>query len=194
MSCSPDVLKDYLFGELPRENRLEVEAHIAACAFCRDELAALRTTQNVLLSVRDEEPPRRIAFVSDKVFEQAWWRRLWNSGAKLGFASAVLVAGSIVAHGYLSRPVPVAAGPAVIDEAKLNAEVESRVRVAVEKAVAESERRQGEQILRMVNARQRESEQQIQDRLLNIREYLVRMNKRNAVFSRANYDQYGVSQ
>jgi hypothetical protein len=95
------------------------------------------------MAVREEEPPRRIAFVSDKVFEPAWWQRLWNSG-RVGFASAALLSMAIVAHGYMSRPIVTqhVAPPAQFDQAKFEREVASRV----EAIVAASEVRQKAEI------------------------------------------------
>src|SRR4051794_31255428 len=138
MTCSPDNLKNYLFGELTADERSATEHHLVVCASCRAEYSALDATRTALLSLADEESPRRIAFVSDKVFEPRWWQRLWNSGAQLGFASAAMLAAAIMAHGYLARPLPAAApvalhsprvsGPSVaVAESVMQAEVEKRV-------------------------------------------------------------------
>ena len=194
MCCSSDLLKDYLFGELPNDQRRDTEGHIAACASCQEEFESLRLTKAALRSLPEEEPPRRIAFVSDKVFEPTWWQRIWASGARLGFASAAMLAAAIVAHGYLAKPAitQVVSAPAPVDKTNIQAEVDRRVQVAVEQAVAAAEARQGERILQLIAARQRQNERDIQSRLLSIQEYLVHMKKRNAVFSRANYD-HGVA-
>ncbi len=112
-------LKAYLFGELPEAERRAVAAHLEQNAEARAEYARLEATQAMLGMVRDEELPRRIAFVSDKVFEPTWWQRFWASTPQLGFASAALLALAIVGHGWLSRPVAVNA-PAV---AKVDAAV-----------------------------------------------------------------------
>jgi anti-sigma factor RsiW len=143
MSCSPFDLRDYLFGELPAGDRRTMDLHLADCTRCREELDSLDVTQRVLMSVREEEPPRRIAFVSDKVFEPAWWERLWTSG-RVGFASAALLSMAIVAHGYVSRPIVTqhVASPAQFDQAKFEREVTSRV----EAIVAASEVRQKAEI------------------------------------------------
>ena len=97
-------LKAYFFGELPEDERRRVAAHLETDAAARAELARLEATQSMLGFVQDEELPRRIAFVSDKVFEPTWWQRFWASGAQLGFASAALLALAVVSHGWLSRP------------------------------------------------------------------------------------------
>jgi len=53
-------LSAYLDGELdPGEARV-VEAHLAACAICRDELAGLRRVKGVLGRLPDLEPPEAV--------------------------------------------------------------------------------------------------------------------------------------
>src|SRR5579862_1598690 len=109
MSCSID-LKAYAVGELAPREKLAVEDHARACQNCREELDRLNLTRSALASLEDEEIPRRIAFVSDRVFEPRWWQTMWHSGPAMGFASATLVAAAIFAHGF-ARPVVVANGP-----------------------------------------------------------------------------------
>jgi len=117
--------KAYALGELPPDERRQAEAHAAACADCREELATLRLTLDALATLREEEIPRRIAFVSDKVFEPRWWQRVFSPS----FAGACLVAAAILVHAF-ARPSP--ADPAVI---------QSRVDAAVARAVADTDRR-----------------------------------------------------
>ena len=92
MSCASNEidLKAYVLGEAPQEERRAVELHLKSCPTCQEEAARLGFLQSSLLALRDEEVPRRIAFVSDKVFEPSWLQRFWQSGARLGFASAAL--------------------------------------------------------------------------------------------------------
>ena len=143
MSCESVDLKSYLLGEATREERAVVKAHAVACSSCREELARLETTQASLLCLREEEIPRRIGFVSDKVFEPNWWARFWRSGSHLAFAGAAMLALAIVIHGFAMRPVPVA--PAAPTIAKVEAvDIDARVADAVTKAVAKSEQRQQE--------------------------------------------------
>ena len=105
MSCSPFDLKDYFFEELDGPERQQVEAHVTTCRGCREELNRLRLTGTTLLSLREEEIPRRIAFVSDQIFEPSpwrrWWSGFWNTPARLGFGAAALVVFA------LARPAPV---------------------------------------------------------------------------------------
>lgn len=99
MSCAPSDLRDYIFGELAEAEARAVALHARSCAACGEELEWLRTTQATLLTLRDEEIPQRIAFVSDRVWEPSglrrWWLTLWNSGPKLVFASAAMLSVSI---------------------------------------------------------------------------------------------------
>jgi anti-sigma factor RsiW len=189
MKCSSNELKDYFFGELPTGERAAVETHVASCAACRDELTALNATRSVLLSVPDEEPPRRIAFVSDKVFEPRWWHKLWASGPRLGFAAAAMLAAAIVIHAFaVPRPVPIAAA-AEVPRAAIEAEVAKRVPTEVAKAVAASQQEQMAKTLDLVNARLKDSRTEQREQLLMIRDYLERMDKRNSVLiSRATYE------
>jgi anti-sigma factor RsiW len=155
MSCGQIDLKGYLLGEIAREERQAVEAHAAACVACREELERLRLTTGLLRSLTDEEIPRRIAFVSDKVLAPGWWARLWQSGPRLGFASAALLAAAILVHAWL-RPAVVAPPPAVdraAVEAIVEREVARRLDEAVARAAAVWEARENErraQLLRQV--------------------------------------------
>ena len=89
MSCEVD-LKAYVVDELAREERGIVEDHVRGCQSCREELDRLNLTRSMLASLEDEEIPRRISFVSDRVFEPRWWQTMWHSGPVMGFASAVV--------------------------------------------------------------------------------------------------------
>jgi hypothetical protein len=159
MSCSPFDLRDYFLQELsdPQQQRL-VEAHVKTCAPCREELDRLRITGAALHCLAEEEIPQRIAFVSDKIFEPSPWRRrlaaFWNSGARLGFASAAMLSASLVVFALRPVPAPVvnvvrpaATAPAVVTQSTVTqtsvpqtsalseAEVQQRIQAAVDKAV-----------------------------------------------------------
>jgi anti-sigma factor RsiW len=94
MNC-PD-LKAHLFGEEPG-----AAEHLKTCGSCQEEWARLQLTYAALRSLPDEEVPRRIAFVSDKVFEPKWWRRI----PKLIPAAALLSAAIIFHALYVSGSV-----------------------------------------------------------------------------------------
>ena len=125
MSCEKYDWKAYALGELRANDRREAEAHGATCEHCRGELAHVRLTLDTLSALREEEVPRRISFVSDKVFEPRWWQAFMRPS----FAAALVVAGAIVAHGFMTRPA--------VDDAQIQARVDQ----AVNKAVADVEQR-----------------------------------------------------
>jgi len=150
MSCSPFDLNDYFLKELADSERRQVEGHVRECGRCREELERLRLTEASLFALREEEIPQRIAFVSDKVFEPAPWRRwcaaFWGSAARLGFASAAMLSVAILVfaltRGPAQRPVTgVSAG---------SADVQVQIQAAVDKAVHESEARQSAKTEKLV--------------------------------------------
>jgi anti-sigma factor RsiW len=126
MNCEPYDWKAYALGELAAKDQREAEAHAATCEGCRGELAQVRLTMDTLSALREEEVPRRIAFVSDKVFEPRWWETFLRPT----FAAACVIAAAIVMHGYMMRP-------AAVDTAAIQAQVNQ----AVSRAVADVERR-----------------------------------------------------
>ena len=153
MSCSPFDLRDYFLQELPDQERRQVEAHVRDCQGCREELERLGMTQAALFSLRDEEIPQRVAFVSDAIFEPSPWRRawsaLWNSGARLAFVSAAMLSAALVV--FALRPQ---AAVRVSD-----ADIQARVDAAVTRAVAASQQQQTEKVKALMaeldNARQK---------------------------------------
>jgi len=137
MSCSffysepeskPDW-KAYVLRELGQDAHRQAEAHLATCSICHEEVATLRLTLDTLSTLREEEMPRRIAFVSDKVFEPRWWQRVFSPT----FAAGALVAAAILIHGTLR--------PSQIPQAQVEA--------AVNKAVSEVEARHVQEIQAM---------------------------------------------
>jgi anti-sigma factor RsiW len=143
MSCSPFDLRDYYLQELSDPQRRQVEAHVKDCAGCREELDQLRLTQAALFSLRDEEIPQRIGFVSDPVFEPSrarrWWTAFWGSGARLGFAGACMLSAALL-FSALTRGSGPAAGlsPGEVDR-------------RIGQAVASSEARQTEKTTQLVH-------------------------------------------
>jgi anti-sigma factor RsiW len=153
MDCDVD-LKGYVLGEATSAERGAVNAHVRACAACREELGRLQAAQSALMTLREEEPPRRIAFVSDQVFEPSWWRRLLAPHPAYGLAAAGVLAAAIVAHGAMTRPAA-QMDPAVL-EARVEQQVQQRlddqVRAAVTKAVANVETREHERTAALLAA------------------------------------------
>jgi len=134
MSCSFD-LKAYVVDEMARNERAVVEDHVRGCQNCREELDRLSVTQAALASLVDEEIPRRIAFVSDRVFEPRWWQTMWRSGPVMGFASAAVLAAAILVVGF-ERPT-LATGSSV-DTAQIERRVEARMTAQVDAAVTKA--------------------------------------------------------
>ncbi len=134
-------MKDYLFGELDAAGRRAVEQALHDDSVLRAEFDRLQLTQTALFSLRDEELPRRIAFVSDKVFEPKWYQAWWNSGPRLGFASAALLAGALVFHATwrpASRP---AEAPPSFDQARFERRISEEVARALPAALEQAEQR-----------------------------------------------------
>jgi anti-sigma factor RsiW len=147
MSCSPFDLRDYFLKELPAPERQQVDFHLKTCPACREEVDRLRLTEAALASLRDEEVPRRLAFVSDKIFEPSPWARawagFWNSGARLGFASAAMLSVALVVFSATGGRKPVGEAQA------LTPQVQQEIQAAVDKAVAVSQARTEERIARL---------------------------------------------
>jgi acetylornithine deacetylase/succinyl-diaminopimelate desuccinylase-like protein len=175
MSCKledrrPDW-KSYALGELDARARQEAESHVSACADCQDELAALRVTLDAMATLREEELPRRIAFVSDKVFEPRWYEKLTQAFLRPSFAAAGLIAAAILVHAFV-RPMGMPGNvTAQVDtraiESRVTAEVTARlqnemaaavntaVSTAVTKAVAETEKRDDHRTALLLSAADR---------------------------------------
>jgi len=156
MSCSPFDLRDYLLKELPDQEQRQVESHVRSCPSCREELDRLSLTQAALFSLRDEEIPQRVAFVSDQIFEPSPWRRawsaFWNSGARLGFASAAMLSVALVVFS-VTRPAPAPGPPPVPITATTQvseADMQARIDAAVAKAVAANEVQQTAKVRELV--------------------------------------------
>jgi anti-sigma factor RsiW len=192
MSCSSFDIKEYFAGEAAGDDRRRVEKHLADCQECREELARLQLTQASLLALREEEIPRRIAFVSDKVFEPRWRQRIWNSGPKLAFVAASLVAFAILVHAVVRPAAPVAVAPAAsvnvaAIEARIQRETAARVDEAVAKAVAASEERQQRKTVELLNAMERRFEHERQIELATYSGQLALLQKQiNRDFMLAN--------
>lgn len=153
MSCEID-LKAYVVGEATRHERGAVEDHVRACQSCHEELDRLNLTRSALASLEDEEIPRRISFVSDRVFEPRWWQTMWHSGPVMGFASAALLAAAIVVHGFERSPV--------VDAAQIEKRIESRVNARVQAAVNEAQAKQAAEFAKVLEATEHHYEAQRQ--------------------------------
>ena len=184
MSCSSADLKAYFLGELPAAERGPVEKHLSACTSCREELERLDATRTALVSLADEEPPRKIAFVSDKVFEPRWFETIWRSGPAMGFASAALLAAAILVHAY-ARPAVAPVDTAKIEQ-RIEQQVDARVGTAVTKAVAAAEERQNQHMTQAVAAAEKRFDVQYQRALADARQMADYYRDQNAKFEVAS--------
>ena len=196
MSCESLDLKAYALGEASVAERKTVDAHAAACGHCRAELESLGTLKTAMMSWVDEEPPRRIAFVSDKVFEPRWWQRPFQgmNWAQL-LAPAALAALAAFAVVRTQLPVHVSAQPVVAGadvEKRVADAVAERVSIAVKQAVAESEARQQAQAAQLVRATERrmrlDSAQANAQAMAMVEANFDLMRKREAHYLRASAD------
>lgn len=162
MSCSPFDLRDYFLQELAEDPRRQVEAHVKICQPCQEELQRLRLTEAALFTLREEEIPQRIAFVSDKVFEPSplrrWWAAFWGSAARLGFASAAMLSVALIVFAA-TRPAP-APAPVTKTAAVDTADIERRVQAAADKAAQEIEARYAQKTEQLVKAIQQRDQQE----------------------------------
>ena len=163
MSCSPFDLRDYFLQELADpQQRQQVEAHVRSCQPCRDELERLQLTEAALFSLREEEIPQRIAFVSDKVFEPSPWRRwlaaFWGSTARLGFASAAMLSVALIVFAT-TRPAPAPAPVTTTVASVDSADIQRQVEAAANKAAQAIEARYAaktDQLVKAIQQRDRD--------------------------------------
>ena len=150
-----EELQAYVLGELPTGKRKEMEQWLQANPEAALEAERLGAVANALQRLPEEEPPRRIAFVSDKVFEPKWYERLWASGPRAAFASAALLAVSILVHGVVTAPKSV---PAQVVAAVPPEVIVREVNAAVTKAVSEVRAESDLQAKKLVSAALAEAE------------------------------------
>ena len=173
MNCSSEDLKAYLFGELASRDKAPVEDHVRACQNCREELDRLNLTQSALLALEEEEVPQRIAFVSDRVFEPRWYETIWRSGPAMGFASAVILAAAILAHGF-TRPSAAPPVKPTVDTAQIEQRIErgvnARLDAVVQKAVSDAQSKQAAEFAKILDASEKRFETQRQADLATVQQ------------------------
>jgi anti-sigma factor RsiW len=191
MSCSPFDLRDYVLKELSDPERKQVEVHVKGCQGCREECERLRLTEAALFSLREEEIPQRIAFVSDKIFEPSPWRRtwaaFWGSAARLGFASAAMLSVALVVFAVV-RPAAPAAGDVIRTSAPQTAEIQQQIQSAVDRAVSASEARQEQKFVQAVAEIRREDLKERQELARLADAELNTSTRRQLAVERSSYD------
>ena len=193
MSCTDFEIRDYFLDELPEADKRQTARHLASCSRCASELEELRHLRFALESVPDQEPPQRIGFVSDKIFEPSRARRIWNafwqSGPRLGFASAAMLSAALVF--FAMRPAPVVRfleRPVAVTQT--SASIQPLIDAAVSKAVAETEARQRQRTDELLAVAQRKYEKDQRDLVLRVADSFTMLQKR-ALVNRASLLTYG---
>jgi hypothetical protein len=105
------LLPWYATGALDPEDRRQVDAHLATCATCREDLAfekRLKTALNEIPTATDDQWDKMITQRSGQVADRRrWWqqpvRLAWFAGAQ---AAVVLLCVGLVASQRIVPPVP----------------------------------------------------------------------------------------
>ena len=181
-----DEVRDYAMGELPPDARNGIAMHAAACAECASELNSLRLATAALRVLADEEIPQRIAFVSDKVFEPSpvarWFQGFWNSAARLGFASACVLAISITT--FALRPAAhVASQPSNVAQVSLTPDVSQQIDAAVAKAVAQVHQQDAQLTKAALEAADIRHDKEHQALMIAMQESMTVLQKRLSTFT-----------
>ena len=194
MTCTDFDIRDYFLGELPEKDRHSAARHLASCAGCAGELESLQHLRFALESLPDQEPPQRIGFVSDKVFEPSGARRMWNvfwnSAPRLGFASAAMLSVALLTLAFRPAPVPVVAHVVPAAQVQAPADVTPLINEAVRKAFADTELRQQKRTDLLLAASERKHEQDQQALIMRVADAYTMMQKRTMV-NRASLVNYG---
>lgn len=189
-------LRELVFGDaLGATPEADLQA-ISSDAASRDELNRLLRLREVLLSVGDEEPPRRTVLVAPPRVDAApWWQR-WFGAPGWAFAGAATLAVAIVFHALWTVGAPAPAmlsagqtegartpGISVATATDGTAEervlqlVDARVEEAVRTVRAEMAARQQQDTLRLVSATEDRLRAQHEQEMLEMREAVYFMKK-----------------
>lgn len=192
-------LRELVFGdELARIPEAELQA-INDHSESQAELNRLLELRETLLSLGEEDPPRRTVLVRDSA-ETPWWKRVMGFGSPgWGFAGALALAAAIVAHGFLAKPdgaaidagdtkATVAATIAretpstALDADAINAHIEAAVAQRLEREIhrAKAELRQEYQgeARRLVAAAEERMEQRHENEMFQMREAVAFIQKK----------------
>lgn len=191
-------LRELVFGdELARTPEAELQA-ISEHPERQEELNRLLQLREALLTLADEEPPRRTVLVAPAAERMPWWRSLLSFGAPgWGFAGAMALAAAIVAHGWLMRPAgevlqvagnpagsgaPTATGAITLNdaqiEARVNAAVEQRLGSLLQQVRAELKTEHQREARRLVAAAEERLQQQHDAEMFQMREAVTFIQKK----------------
>jgi hypothetical protein len=99
--CDKELIVGYLYGELSRDERQALEAHLASCAECRIEVAELRSTRQHLALWHPPEPDLGFRVIRGGAEPAPALPRRSRMVTAMGLAAAaaiVLAAGAAVAN------------------------------------------------------------------------------------------------
>lgn len=193
-------LRDLVFGdELARTPEAELQA-INEHPERQEELNRLLQLREALLTLADEEPPRRTVLVAAAPAERApWWRSLLGFGSPgWGFAGAMALAVAVLAHGWMMRPAsdalqvatnpPVASTPAAGGaeasitpqevDARVNAAVEARLGSMLQQVRADLKTEHQREAQRLVAAAEERLQQQHDTEMFQMREAVTFIQKK----------------
>jgi hypothetical protein len=178
-----EALRDYAFDEqFPPDERRAMEQHLAGCGSCVLELEQLRLTAAALRTLPDREIPQRIAFVSDRVFEPSPFRRFWNSGARMGFASAcVLSAALVVSAWHFSNTYRPAEAGTPVSTASVQPsqdQISAAVAKAVEQVRTQIAERDAQTIQAAIQTYEREHDAEYRSRMVAMEESFMYLRKK----------------
>ena len=138
----------------------------------------MRLTLDALSTLREEEIPRRIAFVSDKVFEPRWWQ----SFLRPSFAAAGLIAAAILVHAFVRPMTP---SPSTFDAAAIERQIEAELTARVESVVS---RRINEAVTKAVAGTEQREEQKTAAVLAATEKHYTEQRRADFATAAANYD------
>jgi signal transduction histidine kinase len=87
--CDKERIVAYVYEELDRAGRAQVEAHLKTCAECREEVAGLRSVRVDLASWAPPQPEFGFHIVRDR---KPTWRAWWTPAFGLAAAAVLILA------------------------------------------------------------------------------------------------------
>src|SRR5690606_27595758 len=186
-------LRELVFGdELARTPEAELQA-INEHPESQDELNRLLQLRETLLSLEDEEPPRRTVLVGAPVESGTpWWKRAMGFAVPgWGFAGAMALALAILTHGWMTRPAApefVAQAPAAVTSAaafdaeavnaRIDAAVAQRLAGSIAEVKAELRQEHQREAQRLVAAAEQRLERQHDNEMFQMREAVAFIQKK----------------
>lgn len=189
-------LRELVFGdELARTPDAELQA-ISERPESQRELNRLLELREALLSLEEEEPPRRTVLVDAlPATDLPWWKRMALFGSPAwGFAGALVLALAVLAHGWMARPLTngpasnelVAQAPAALSRepdadavnARIDAAVERRLTAAITRVKAELRQEHERETKRLVSAAEQRLEREHDNEMYQMREAVAFIQKK----------------